>query len=424
MNKRKSIQICSWLLAILLLLGAAGFTSISAQAEDITLSPTIETLLTKKDSLQLADLLPALRELDQINLAYMQKPGWLHSLTERYNPFSEDNVGTPMEGLTPKLSQDEVWTFIEDETGTLGKASYYVVKDEAGQIVQVTAFDAEGFGGNLTLLQRGVEMEDQTQELPTSSAPMVLKGQLSNYIEDLIQFEQTTDTYEVWLEGNALHIAKTYQVENLEMEQFAEPVVAFRQDVAIDLTTGNYLSHSAEAILKSGKAEPWSSERTLLLEAGVQLPANVQENWEKALNSISEIEAGASQEKGETNSTSWCDTHAAYYSTNSRGPDYIYCWAKSNTENPIKTINVIGGKWVACSEKCGQTVVSYANTGSWPAYNASLATRGRYIALYECQPGLHRVSFTETTHQFVHNVCGGGSGYFEITNFSTAHVSD
>ena len=187
MNKRKSIQICSWLLAILLLLGAAGFTSISAQAEDITLSPTIETLLTKKDSLQLADLLPALRELDQINLAYMQKPGWLHSLTERYNPFSEDNVGTPMEGLTPKLSQDEVWTFIEDETGTLGKASYYVVKDEAGQIVQVTAFDAEGFGGNLTLLQRGVEMEDQTQELPTSSAPMVLKGQLSNYIEDLIQ---------------------------------------------------------------------------------------------------------------------------------------------------------------------------------------------------------------------------------------------
>lgn len=424
MNKRKSIQICSWLLAILLLLGAAGFTSIGAQAEDITLSPTLETLLNKKDPLQLADLLPALRELEQINLDYMQKSGWLHSLTERYNPFAEDNVGTPMEGLTPKIAQDEVWTFIEDETGALGNASYDVVKDEAGQTVQVTAFDAEGFGGNLTLLQRRVGIEDQTQEQPAISAPEVLKSQLSTYIEELIQFEQTTDTYEVRLEGSALHIAKTYQVEDLEMEQFDETVVAFKQEVAIDLATGNYLSRSTEAILKSGKAEPWSSQRLILLEAGVQMPEDVRENWEKALNAISEIKAGTSQDKGQTNSTTWCDTQAAYFSTNSRGPDYIYCWAKSNTENPTKIINVIGGKWVACSEKCGQTVVSYANTGSWPVYNASLATRGRYIALYECQPGLHRVSFTETTHQFVHNICGGNLGNFEITPFSSAHVSD
>ena len=289
MNKRKSIQICSWLLAILLLLGAAGLTSIGAQAEDITISPTVKNLLTKKDPLQLADLLPALHELEQINLDYMQKPGWLHSLTERYNPFAEGNVGTPMEGLTPKLSQDEVWTFIEDEAGTLGKASYYVVKNEAGETVQVSASNFEGFGGNLTLLQRGVGIEDQTEEQSAISAPEVLKSQLSTYIEELIQFEQTTDMYEVWLEGNALHIAKTYQAEDLEMEQFDEPVVAFKQEVVIDLATGNYLSRSTEAILKSGKAEPWSSERLILLEAGVQMPEDVRENWEKTLNAISEI---------------------------------------------------------------------------------------------------------------------------------------
>lgn len=289
MNKHKSKQFCTWLLAIFLLLGAACFTNTGAQAEDITISPTVETLLTKKDPLLLADLLPALRELEQINLAYMQKPDWLHSLTERYNPFAEDNAGTPMERLTPKLSQDEVWTFIEDEAGTLGKASYYVVKNEAGETVQVSASNFEGFGGNLTLLQRGVGIEDQTEEQSAISAPDVLKSQLSTYIEELIQFEQTTDMYEVWLEGNALHIAKTYQVEDLEMEQFDEPVVSFKQEVVIDLATGNYLSRYTEAILKSGKAEPWSSERLILLEAGVQMPEDVRENWEKTLNAISEI---------------------------------------------------------------------------------------------------------------------------------------
>ena len=294
MNKLKSKQLCSWLLAILLLIGAAACGGNSAQAEDFTLSPTVETLLAKKDPLKLADLLPALRELEQINLAYMRKPGWLHSLSERYNPFAEDNVGTPMEGLTPKLCQDEGWSYVEEEAGTLGKANYDVVKDEAGQIVQETAIDAEGFGGNLTLLQRGVGIDDQTQEQTTSSAPTVLKSQLSSYIEELIQFEQTSDSYKVWLEGNALHMAKTYQVENMEMEQFAEPVVAFNQDVTIDLTTGNCLSRSTEAILKSGKVEPWSSQKLILLEVGVQMPSNVRENWEKALKLIAEIKAGAS----------------------------------------------------------------------------------------------------------------------------------
>ena len=289
MNKHKSKQFCSWLLAIILLIGAVACESIGVQAKDIHLSPTVDTLLTKKDPLQLADLLPALREFEQINLAYMQKPGWLHSLSERYNPFAEANAGTPMEGLTPKLSQDEVWTFIEDEAGTLGKSSYVVVRDEDGQVVQETAFNAEGLGGNLTLLQRGVGIGDQAQEQPASSAPTVLKSQLSSYIEELIQFEKASDTYEVWLEGDALHISRTYQVENLEMEQFAEPVVAFVQDVTIDLTTGNYLSRSTNAILKSGKAELWSSQRLIFLEAGVQMSEDVRENWEKALNTISEI---------------------------------------------------------------------------------------------------------------------------------------
>ncbi|MFZ3152026.1 MAG: hypothetical protein WA116_10150, partial [Anaerolineaceae bacterium] len=384
-------------------------------------------LLTQKGQLQLADLLPALRELEKTNLATIRKTGWLHTIDERYDPFADENTGTVMEGLTPKLSIEEAWTYVEDEAGSLSKASYQVVKNEAGDIIQVTASDFEGLGGNLTLLERGGGLDPQAQPQPASSVPTILEGQLSSYINDLIRFEETSDTFEVWLEGEALHILKTYQVEGMEFEQFPEPVIAFRQDVAIDLTTGSYLSRSTEAVLESGKSEPWSAQRTLLLEAGVQMPKDVQESWEKALISISEVkakESAASDEQSSINSTSWCDTHAAYQSTNSRGPDYIYCWANSKTENPAKVINVIGGKWVDCSQKCNETVVSYGTTGSWGTYNASTFSRGRYIALYECSPGSRRVSFTETQHQFVHSLCGGEPGEFEILPTSSAHISD
>ncbi|MEN6530540.1 MAG: hypothetical protein ABFD17_01995 [Anaerolineaceae bacterium] len=426
MNKWKTKHFFSWALVILLLFSAIGSTKATAQTESVTIPPSVEILLTQKGQLQLADLLPALRELEKTNLATIRKTGWLHTIDERYNPFAEENTGTAMEGLTPQLSIEEAWTYVEDETGSLSKASYQVVKDEAGDTIQVAASDFEGLGGNLTLLEREVGLDPQAQPQSASSVPTVLESQLSSYISDLIRFEETSDTFEVWLEGEALHILKTYQVEGMDFEQYPEPVIAFRQDVAIDLASGNYLSRSTDALLQSGKSELWSSQRTLLLEAGVQMPEDVQESWENTLASIAEVKAksSGSQEQYLTGSSVWCDTHATYQSTNSRGLDNIYCQASSATQNPIKVINVIGGKWVDCSQKCGGTVVSYGTTGSWPAYNASSYSRGRYIALYTCQTGLRRVSFTEAQHQFVHSLCGGSTGEFEILPTSSAHISD
>ena len=225
-----------------------------------------------------------------------------------------------MEGLTPKLSIEEAWTYVQDEAGSLSKASYQIVKNEVGDTIQVTASDFEGLGGNLTLLERGVGLDPQAQPQYASLGPTVLEGQLSSYINDLIRFEETSDTFEVWLEGELLHILKTYQVEGMEFEQFPEPVVAFSQDVAIDLTTSAYFSRSTEALLESGKSEPWSAQRILLLESGVQMPEEVQESWEKTLISISEVKAkvksAASDERSSIKSTSWCDTHSTYQSTN------------------------------------------------------------------------------------------------------------
>lgn len=384
MNKWKTKQFFSWAFVILLLFSAIGSTKATAQTESVTIPPSVEILLTQKGQLQLADLLPALRELEKTNLATIRKTGWLHTIDERYDPFADENTGTAMEGLTPQLSIEEAWTYVEDETGSLSKASYHVVKNEAGDTVQVTASDFEGLGGNLTLLEREAGIENQTQEQSAISTPTVLEGQLSSYINDLIRFEETSDTFEVWLEGETLHILKTYQVEGMDFEQYPEPVIAFRQDVAIDLASGNYLSRTTDALLQSGKSEPWSAQRTLLLEAGVQMPKDVQESWEKALISISEVkakESTGSQEQYLTGSSVWCDTHAAYQSTNSRGPDYIYCWANSKTENPTKVINVIGGKWVDCSQKCGETVVSYGTTGSWGTYKCQHVFTGQIYCL-------------------------------------------
>lgn len=262
---------------LLLIFASLAQTSNTAFAQDIVMSERItpEQLVLK------------LEVLEKTNIAYLSQTGWIESVTVRVNPFADPMKGTPYEGLTSDYMIEDSWIYVEDADGKLGKASFVMMRDKAGNVLQISAANDSGEGGNLTLMRRGL-LPDSSESAPDMDV-ITLKSQVSQFLADLVRNKADIAKIQVDENDQRVIVEIQYRMDALDFEQFAEPVIAFSQKTTFDKATGNILEGRTNAVLASGKTELWSSYQNLKNEPAVSMPADTAEAMLAALEEIRQL---------------------------------------------------------------------------------------------------------------------------------------
>lgn len=296
-----------YLLATFLLpsLNAAPATAEFAEQEIEIVSPTaVNDFLADKAVYDSPDALPDvtvdevktdLKALEEINLAFVRRPGWWHvvrrtwSYKREINQQSRDETTEwELAELLPPVEIYDRWFKITDEEGAFGNAGLTVFSDEAGNPVQVLVSDEEGNGGNLTTMEHELpeylitppEVAAEIDALPPKKAG----SDLSETIEWLDSIRLISDIQAGLVQDNGaeiyfLRIQTHVQGESHELQWLPEPVTGYILMYQIDPTTGNVIEMTDTAVGQSGVTYLELTETLLVSDRYDDLPEEASQQW-------------------------------------------------------------------------------------------------------------------------------------------------
>jgi len=256
------------------------------------------------------DVLTELNRLEQVNLEYLSKPGWLHLTQRTWDRSLEDrqedeNAPYSTVGMFPPIQIYDSWDLIIDDEGTLGLGGFIVNSDENGNPIQVVVSDAEGNGGNLTLLERELTefFENDPSANLENATPTKIKSGIGNIIKwfenaQKVNLNPDIKAGYVFNDGvkeYQLRVQTTVMKEPYELQWLSEPLNGFIVFYRIDSMTGNVLEVTDYGIGLSGEVYELSSKVTLVKEIVDVMPLDVQQRYEAALDQYMNLV----KEKGE-----------------------------------------------------------------------------------------------------------------------------
>jgi len=259
---------------------------------------------------EIEDVLAELNRLEQVNLEYLSKPGWLHITQRTWDRSLEDsqedeNAPYSTAGMFPPIQIYDSWDLIIDDEGTLGLGGFIVNSDENGNPIQVVVSDAEGNGGNLTLLER--ELTEFFENDPSANLDIATPTKIRSSIGTTIEWFENARKVNLNPDIKAGYVVndvgKEYQLrvqttvmeEPYELQWLSEPLNGFIVFYRIDPVTGNVLEVTDYGIGLSGEIYELSSKVTLVKEIVDVMPVDVQQRYEAALDQYMNLV----KEKGE-----------------------------------------------------------------------------------------------------------------------------
>ncbi|MFZ3069823.1 MAG: hypothetical protein WA110_01700 [Anaerolineaceae bacterium] len=431
----------AYLAAILMLLagiGSVGKTNVLADTPEPPVneahySPAVQQMIKDGTTItQLDDLLPIIYELETLNLAYIRQPGWYHSVQESFTASPGDHEGKPTEGMFPQRKITDTWGTVVDAEGTLGLGTYTVISNTAGERIQVLAVDENGLGGNITLLERGLEdafgsRASEGEEAWQASLPTTIRSGLTHYISSLIEFAPNRVELAAWVETQdgelvlRVHKVHRYPVA-YEFDDIHEPLLGSVIEDTISLKNGEILKQESTATLASGLQIPWVSIRNTLVEPGVEMPPDVFAAYQADVARAVELEdskkgsqpqADITQLPSSISKYNYVGSSTAVASSSNTVVDefQMICIGISKIVSPAQPINVIGGTWMGCSQKCrapdGSEFTQNTRTvGGWASYSSSYSEKWTNGGWEVCpSPYSTSIQVTQTNHEFNHTNC-------------------
>jgi len=295
------------LFVISLLFAVIGLTNISPTFAHSTVSPKgnitqpVDEVGVPTDQMitTLKDLLPVLQELEAINLSFHRQPGWVHTITEDYSAFIGEHDGKATAGMFDHWEIIDSWTGVLDDGGTLGLGSYTITSTRDGRRLQVVAGDGFGHGGNLTLLQRGLQdafgtPEDEGAQAWQASLPTVITSQMTDYIKKLIASEKNLHELASWTETEGdqavLRISRqTRYAQAIKFDEYPQPVVGFNYEDTISLKTGDFILRKAFLVYEDDSEILYFSRELKLSEAGVSMPQETMKSFQADIDAAEEL---------------------------------------------------------------------------------------------------------------------------------------
>lgn len=306
-----------WLILLLIItFGVAlfGLTRLRNSRSVIEPEPTVEStptagltafsdgrmVFSNQDEIPDTDIetvLADLYELEQMNLAYLRKPGWLHLIKRTWTKEDEslqeaqENALWDISDMFPPIQINERWIQIIDSEGTMGAASLMVNSDDAGNPVQVLVTDTEGHGGNLTLIER--DLEEYLETPPEIAAELDARASkqigsdLRHTIEWLEPFSDNAIKPEfqsgiIRNEGNDVYFLRV-QTRVLgkphDDRMISEPITGYILTYRIDTLTGELLEMTNTSIGESGAEYLTLTKNLLVSEILNEIPVDVQTRW-------------------------------------------------------------------------------------------------------------------------------------------------
>lgn len=240
------------------------------------------------------EVITELTQLQEANQAFLTQSGWFHYEIESSigsNPGQRE-ADLVLYGWNPNISLSPVrireeWLEVIDDQGTLGTGRYSVTSDGDGNLAQVLALDSQGNGGNLTLLEQGLS--------ETLIDPENLESQLGQIIKQFEQIREIDSELRAgYVEGRdgleyQIELKVAARNEMYEMDWLPEPVGGFMLFYRVDSTTGMLLEFSEWDINISREIYRTYSEITHFTEFVDSMPADVQQDYEAALERYQEL---------------------------------------------------------------------------------------------------------------------------------------
>jgi hypothetical protein len=234
--------------------------------------------------------------LEEINLAYVRRPGWWHIVKRTWrlkdeiiqNRDQDETTEWEVADMLPPVQIYDRWLQIVDEEGTFGKADLTVFSDEEGNPVQVLVLDEEGYGGNLTTMEH--ELPEYMETPPEIAAeidalpPKKADSELRETIEWLDAIRYISEIEAGLIQNNGdeaffLRIQTHVQGEPYKMEWLPEPVVGFILTYRIDPITGNLIEMTDVAVGESGTTYLELTETLLVSERYDEMPEDTKQLW-------------------------------------------------------------------------------------------------------------------------------------------------
>lgn len=270
-----------------------------------SISPTaVSNFLTGKTVYNSLDVLPdatvddvkiELSALEQINLAFVRRPGWWHFVNKTWRYKDEINQQNRVEtsewemaDMFPPLTVYDRWFQLTDDEGSFGGTDLTIFSDEEGNPVQVLVSDDEGNGGNLTTMEHPLpdylitppDVAAEVDALPPEKAG----SELSEIIEwlDSIRYISEIQAGLVSDGGTETYFMRVHMYvrgDPHELQWLPEPVIGYILTYRIDPTTGNLLETTTTAIGESGTAYLELTETLLIYECFDDLPNDAKQLW-------------------------------------------------------------------------------------------------------------------------------------------------
>lgn len=250
------------------------------------------------------DLTAELTHLQRVNQDFLSRPGWYHYEKTTWNSSLVDQQESgdgpfSTAGMFPPIQIHEEWFQVLDKKAALGLGHFSVTRDENGIPVQVVASDSQGNGGNLTLLERGLTEAFSNNVTEENEAVFADPVRLTSSIEKIINGLERVKDFSP--EINAGYInhngVEEYQVlirtavinEPYEFNWVPEPISDFITFYRIDLLTGTILEITEFDVGLSGEVYKTFSETTQIAEIIDQMPDDVRQRYEMALNQYRDL---------------------------------------------------------------------------------------------------------------------------------------
>lgn len=297
-------------LAIITLSSCANASEIVTPTSTEVLSPTEPTnptstpepteerwVLHSTENLPNATIDEVLNELTLLNQAYqafLSQSGWYHIKLENsissapgQRQYDFNVYGWDTTQLDPPIQTREAWLEVSSSEFGLGHSFYSVNSNANGDLIQVVARDAQGNGGNLTLLEQG--LADNTVTSPALQSEI---GQIIDHLDQIRSYEQRLRAGFITGEKGreyVIDLAVVAQHEPFDLNWLPEPVNGFTLFYRIDAATGVILNFMENDINASKEIFRTYSEYTLAAEFVDLMPQDIQEHYEAAMERYREL---------------------------------------------------------------------------------------------------------------------------------------
>lgn len=239
-----------------------------------------------------------LTELSRRNLEWLRQPGWLHYKTSGFSEYNSSGFDQTTQDLSlndlfASKATVEEWIHVLTEQGDCGEY-LFISRDETGRELQRVVNTADGLGGNLTLLRRGLEGIAQVPGEERRSQPARFSTTLVD--QALAEMHALKDVFKViqgWEESWNGRDAFVLYMEStpttpIKVGDGLEPVVGGSVRYVFDIQTGQLQKLEYRNLTESGRWLIQNSTEYLTVEFVSVLPEEVDNDFQ---NSVQELKA-------------------------------------------------------------------------------------------------------------------------------------